>query len=144
MYCTVAEIKSRLPKLLKDIPDDDEISSYITDTMAKIDAVLCKKYNVPFVTVPALVNSLTKDFVISNIITDHYAGDGTVEELPYVKDKLRDAKDLLSRLQSGKDVIPGTIQKASLFMTGYVADGQAPVVSRFDLYNEPETLEEEE
>lgn len=125
LYCTVEEIRARLPRLTDAAMEYDQVLEAIRDAGAEIDAALNGIYPVPFSPVPQIINTIAKDLVAAEVLTSAYSGDGTSEEQPLFKRYLKRGQDRLERLKSGDDVIPG-LHMQSKAGRGYATPQHGP------------------
>ena len=105
-YCTVDDIKKRLPEaVLIDLTDDEDAGEVDTDVVAaaiadadeEIDAYLSMRYALPFSSTPAIVTRLSTDLAVESLYgrRDHL-------ELPKQLEKRIDAaRRMLSAMAKG-------------------------------------------
>jgi len=127
MYCTLDDIKAKLPEeTILQLTDDDnlgeidqvKIEAAIAEADSEIDGYCSVKYTVPFAVVPAVIKKVSVDLAIYHLYARR------VEVMPEVRDRNRsNAVGLL------KDISKGLVKLGEVAATAPVQPQQSPVIT---------------
>lgn len=106
-YSTAANVKVVLLNIASYPFDDTAIAAFITKADSLIDSYLANVYAVPFVTTPALINSISVDITCYYLLRTTYTNDRVEEANSWVKEWYTKAIDILKKL-ANKEISLGT------------------------------------
>lgn len=128
-YCTVQEVKDKLPATTADILTPAQILGAISEAQAEIDSSLMTRFSLPFDTTPDLIKTINILLAAAICVEETHSGDGTTEEHPLVsKFRTRGSKFLGEVINGEKSIgipmAPGCD----------ITDKDLPQITVFDLY----------
>lgn len=111
-YCTVAQVRERLPLITAEVRDDDVVAGFIAQAVSLIDGEVASRFKVPLPEEAGnLIQYICMDLACGLLLENVYGSDvPVVSELAGVL--VSRAMELLGELSAGRILIPG-------------ADGQA-------------------
>lgn len=133
-YATIADVRARRSELDESAIPDEQVAAALDGAEAEVDAMLARRYAVPFDPVPKLVKSLTIDLATAQALDETFTGRGVDEEPRLSQSIRRRALARLKALAEGEAVLPGLSRSGGALSS---TAGQVSSLASWDLYREP-------
>jgi phage gp36-like protein len=106
-YCTVEQVRERLPLITADVRDDDSVAGFIAQAEAVVDGKLASRFQLPLPEEEtSLIHFICLDLVCGLLLENVYGSDvPVVSELAGVLQNR--AQELLQQLVQGRILLPG-------------------------------------
>ena len=136
-YCTVADIRAKMPLVTATQMSDDHIEDIIVEVSNAIDAALSKRYALPLADPPDILRLICKRLVCAEILDVRQSGDTKADEIPLSVRLNKHANGDLENLRSGRTVLPGIPFIANI-TSGSSQPAKAPFLQHFDGRRDPD------
>jgi len=141
-YCTVGDIRLRLPLLTQAKMSDANVEVFIVGAMGEVDSRIGNRYHVPFTNVPNVIRAITRDLACSEILDTMFSGDANGEP-SLLADRLRkNAMEMLAPIISGQTMLPGSSSSPPFRISNFkIVTGQptplTDMMTNYDAWGPP-------